>query len=227
MSDLSALLEHSPLIGDALALVAKGGPVMTVLLALSVIAVAIIFAKLLQFSRARLGQTGFVDPAIAVLARGERDRAIAVLRGEVNPIARVMETAIAANSNANLSVEDRDSEIARVGSAEIRNIESYLRGLEVIANVSPLLGLLGTVLGMINAFAELESAGSKVDPAILAGGIWEALLTTAFGLVVAIPALTMYYVLEGRVDDVRAAMKDAAVRILAVSGPAARRAAAE
>lgn len=212
--------------GDALALVLKGGPVMLILLALSVLAVGIIFAKLLQFSRAGLGRTRFIDPAIAVLARGERDRAMSALRGEINPVARVMETAIAADSNANLSVEDRDAEISRVGSAEIRNIESYLRGLEIIANVSPLLGLLGTVLGMINAFSRLEAAGSKVDPAILAGGIWEALLTTAFGLVVAIPALTMYHLLEGRVDETRAAMKDAVVRILGVTAPAARPAAA-
>ena len=67
---------------------------------------------------------------------------------------------------------------------------------------------------MINAFANLESAGSKVDPALLAGGIWEALLTTAFGLVIAIPALAAYYMLEGRVDTVRAAMKDSVTRVI-------------
>ena len=132
-------------------------------------------------------------------------------------MARVMETAINAKAHSGLSVEDRDAEIARVGTAEIRGVESYLRGLEIIANVSPLLGLLGTVLGMITAFSELESAGSKVDPAILAGGIWEALLTTAFGLVVAIPALIMFHVLEGRVDETRATMRDAVVRVIGAS----------
>ena len=210
------MIDRPALLQDALALVLRGGPVMIVLLALSVVAVGVILAKLLQFSRAQLRRTAFIDPAIAALARGERDRAVAALRREASPVARVMETAIAANANARLSAEDRDAEIARVGTAEVRGIESYLRGLEVIANISPLLGLLGTVLGMITAFAELESAGSQVDPAILAGGIWEALLTTAFGLVVAIPALTMYYLLEGRVDETRATMKDAVVRILAV-----------
>ena len=80
---------------------------------------------------------------------------------------------------------------------------------------------------MISAFEKLESAGSKVDPAILAGGIWEALLTTAFGLVVAIPALIMFYVLEGRVDEVRATMRDAVVRVLGVRAPAARQVAAQ
>lgn len=216
------MFETPALLEDAWSLLSRGGPVMMILLALSVLAVAIILVKLLQFSRAQLRRTAFIDPAVADLARGERDRALSTLRREINPVARVMETAISANANANLSVEDRDAEIERVGTSEIRGIESYLRGLEVIANVSPLLGLLGTVLGMIGAFAKLESAGSKVDPAILAGGIWEALLTTAFGLIVAIPALTMFYVLEGRVDEVRATMKDTVVRILSLTGAAPR-----
>ena len=221
------MLEQYALLQDALSLLLKGGPVMMILLALSVLALAIIFVKLLQFSRARLKQIGFVDSAIAILARGERERAISTLRREVNPVARVMETAIAVNNNANLTADDREAEITRVGTGEIRNLESYLRGLEVISTVSPLLGLLGTVLGMISAFEKLESAGSKVDPAILAGGIWEALLTTAFGLVVAIPALIMFYVLEGRVDEVRATMRDAVVRVLGVRAPAARQVAAQ
>jgi biopolymer transport protein ExbB len=109
---------------------------------------------------------------------------------------------------------DIEAEVSRVGSAEIRNLESWLRGLSGIAHLSPLLGLLGTVMGMITAFIRLEEAGSKVNPSILAGGIWEALLTTAFGLIIAIPAMAAFYYLEGEVDRVRAAMKDVSVRVL-------------
>ena len=69
---------------------------------------------------------------------------------------------------------------------------------------------------MIKAFARLESAGTKVDPSILAGGIWEALLTTAFGLSVAIPALAAFYLLEGEVENVRAQMKDSTTRMLGI-----------
>ena len=69
-------------------------------------------------------------------------------------------------------------------------------------------------MGMIKAFSKLESVGSKVDPAILAGGIWEALLTTAFGLIVAIPALAAFYWLDGRVDQVREDMRHAAIRTI-------------
>ncbi len=199
---------------SAFELLAKGGPVMMVLLAVSGLAVLIIVAKLLQFARLGLGDLRFVDPAMTALDGSEPKAALALLAKRRHPVARVMESAIATGTDFRLGPEDRDAEISRVGSAQVRDLESHLRGLEVIANLSPLLGLLGTVMGMIGAFAELEDAGSKVDPALLAGGIWEALLTTAFGLVIAIPALAAYYVLEGRVESMRAAMKDAVTRVL-------------
>lgn len=82
--------------------------------------------------------------------------------------------------------------------------------------ISPLMGLLGTVIGMISSFSKLSSAGTHVDPTILAGGIWEALLTTAGGLAVAIPALASHYVLDGVIEKVRATMKDVSVQILAL-----------
>jgi biopolymer transport protein ExbB len=187
---------------------------MMVLLAVSGLAVLIIVAKLLQFARLGLGNLRFVDPAMAALERSEPQAALALLAKRRHPVARVMESAITTSTDSRLTAEDRDAEISRIGSAQIRDLESHLRGLEVIANLSPLLGLLGTVIGMIGAFAKLEDAGSKVDPAMLAGGIWEALLTTAFGLVIAIPALAAFYVFEGRVESVRAVMKDAVTRIL-------------
>jgi len=201
-------------LANTLDLLAKGGPVMMVLLAVSGLAVLIIVAKLLQFARLGLGNLRFVDPAMTALGRSEPQAALALLAKRRHPVARAMESAITTSTDSRLTPEDRDAEINRVGSAQIRDLESHLRGLEVIANLSPLLGLLGTVIGMIGAFAKLEDAGSKVDPAMLAGGIWEALLTTAFGLVIAIPALAAFYVLEGRVESVRAVMKDAVTRIL-------------
>ncbi|HAK63791.1 MAG TPA: flagellar motor protein MotA, partial [Alphaproteobacteria bacterium] len=80
-----------------------------------------------------------------------------------------------------------EEEIGRIGGNQLVAMQSYFRWLEVIGNIAPLLGLLGTVMGMITAFQQLELAGSKVNPSILAGGIWEALLTTQVGLMVAIP----------------------------------------
>ena len=209
-------MDESPAFNTGIGLLDKGGPVMLILLALSVVALTIILVKIYQFSRSRLLRTEFIDQAVLLLHNDGTDTTLLALAETPHPVARVMETTLRTSTNTSLSIEDRDTEISRVGSAEIRNLESYLRGLEVIANLSPLLGLLGTVLGMIKAFARLESAGTKVDPAILAGGIWEALLTTAFGLSVAIPALAAFYILEGQVENVRAQMKDATIRLLGI-----------
>lgn len=86
--------------------------------------------------------------------------------------------------------------------------------MEIIAQVSPLIGLLGTVIGMIDSFNELELGGSLVDPSILAGGIWTALLTTAMGLIVAIPSLISHYFLEKKVLDIQTETESILSRIL-------------
>ncbi len=104
-------------------------------------------------------------------------------------------------------------ELVRVASRQLETLSGYLRALEVIATLSPLLGLLGTVLGMIQAFQELAIAGSQVDPALLSGGIWQALLTTALGLAVAIPVVLVHSWLERRVERCGHAMEDAVTRV--------------
>ncbi len=187
---------------------------MVVLLTLSVLATAIILVKLFQFFRSGLRRLEFVEHAMLALHRGQNGKALDVLQQQRSPVARVMETAVRCGADPGMSAKDVEAEVSRVGSAQIRNLESWLRGLSSIAHLSPLLGLLGTVTGMITAFMRLEEAGSRVDPSILSGGIWEALLTTAFGLTVAIPAMAAFYYLEGEVDHVRAAMKDATIRIM-------------
>ena len=192
----------------------QGGTVMYVLLFMSVLATAIILLKLYQFSRSGLRQTAFVDDTLSALARGEHEQALQNLQQQSSPVARVLESAVRFGADPVMSSRDVEAEVSRVGSAQIRNLESWLRGLSSIAHLSPLLGLLGTVTGMIVAFMSLQEAGSRVDPSILSGGIWEALLTTAFGLTVAIPAMAAFYYLEGEVDHVRAAMKDASIQVL-------------
>ncbi len=192
----------------------QGGPVMWVLLAMSVLAVTIILLKLFQFFRSGLRGLSFVEPALTALQQGDHNNALQALQQQRSPVAMVMQSAIHCGADAAMSARDVEAEVSRVGSAQIRNLESWLRGLSSIAHLSPLLGLLGTVTGMIAAFMNLEAAGSRVDPSILSGGIWEALLTTAFGLTVAIPAMAAFYYLEGEVDHVRASMKDVSIRVL-------------
>ena len=101
-------------------------------------------------------------------------------------------------TNASKSVKEEQTEVLL--QKNFIKSQRFLPTLEIIAQVSPLIGLLGTVIGMINSFNELELGGSLVDPSILAGGIWTALLTTAMGLIVAIPALISHYFFEKRLS---------------------------
>lgn len=196
-------------------LIDKGGPIVSLLLVLSVISAAVILLKIFQFWSAGLSKRGFVDPAVARIEAGDLDGALDKLNENRTPLARAMAAGVRAKIRGDLRDEDVASEIARVGAVELGGLQSYFRWLEIIGNVSPLLGLLGTVIGMIQAFQRLEEGGSKVDPALLSGGIWTALLTTAVGLVVALPAITALNLLEGRVDQVRLSMRDASARVLA------------
>jgi len=191
-------------------LIDKGGPIVIILMCMSVLSLAIILFKILQFWRAGLARRSFIDSSISKITSGDKAGAASLLRKTRSPIARTL----AAGVDASLRGENVEEEISRVGGNELGGLQSYFRGLEVIGNISPLLGLLGTVIGMINAFQQLENAGSKVDPAILSGGIWEALLTTAVGLAVAIPAISALNLLESRVDTARLALRDASSRLI-------------
>lgn len=194
----------------------KGGLVMYGLAALSVYAVAVVIFKVVQFRRANVFDRSFIEPALHEIKQGDRNKATMTLAGIKGPIARIMRVTFECVANRDMSQKSKEAEILRVGSADLRYLESHLRGLEMTASVAPLMGLLGTVIGMISSFSKLAISGTRVDPTMLAGGIWEALLTTAGGLVVAIPALAAHYVLDGVIEKVRATMKDVSVQILAL-----------
>ncbi len=194
----------------------KGGFVMYALALLSVYAVAVIFFKLWQFRKSNVFDRSFIEPVMRDIKQGDRSQATRTLETIRGPIARIMKVTFECVANRDMSQKSKEAEITRVGSADIRYLESHLRGLEMTAMISPLMGLLGTVIGMINSFSKLSSAGTHVDPTILAGGIWEALLTTAGGLAVAIPALAAHYILDGIIEKVRSTMKDVSVQILAL-----------
>ncbi len=193
-------------------LMAKGGPVMIILLGFSVFAFAIIFAKLLQFFSIALSGTKKIEKILSKLRNTNPKKLLIEIQKIKHPMARIIEVVIVTKKDRRFDKESREAEISRIISIEIRNLENYLGGLEVVASISPLLGLFGTVLGMIKAFLNLEKAGSQIDPALLAGGIWEALLTTAFGLAIAIPALTAYHLFENKISNTRDKINDTVVR---------------
>lgn len=185
---------------------ANGGPVMWLLLALSLAASAVIVAKLIQFSLVRPLAAGNGDAALTLLAEGQTEQALATAQAGKDPLSRTLVAALTQNNGW-------EEEALRQAREQIEALRGGMRALELIAAVAPLLGLLGTVFGMIDAFRALEQAGSQVDPALLSGGIWEALLTTAAGLSVAIPALAAFHWFDRTLERLRFLLEDRLARL--------------
>ncbi|MEM9102392.1 MAG: MotA/TolQ/ExbB proton channel family protein [Pseudomonadota bacterium] len=176
-----------------------GGPVVMILSLLSVIALTIILVKLIQFQRVKLWHRQAAHNALHAWRQGELDKALSIAEASLNPTAQALARAIR-GCQRQLSESSIREEVLRYGSDALFHLRRGFRPLEVIGSLAPLLGLLGTVMGMIVAFQQLEAAGNKVNPAILSGGIWEALLTTAAGLCVAIPVVAILNGFERCVD---------------------------
>jgi biopolymer transport protein ExbB len=199
-------------------LVDLGGWVVVLLLVLSVVAGAVVIYKFWQHGVARIGRHGDLDAALAQWSGGNHRAGLAGMArgsGYIAPLLRrAMITADALDAPGEaLGGLEAEAEL------ELSKLESGFRLLDSIAQISPLLGLFGTVLGMIDAFRALQDAGQSVDPSILAGGIWVALLTTAVGLAVAMPTSLLLTWFESRIARERVFI-DRALQI--ITGPAAR-----
>lgn len=182
-------------------LLALGGPVVAVLLALSILALSLMFWKLMAFTLLGVGRHRRLTQALAAFDRGDVSRCLELgtrSRSHLAPIlAQIVERS---------SVERTDRFRKRMTAEAAGHLDTAARGLRLldsIAQIAPLLGLFGTVLGMINAFRALQGAGATVDPSVLAGGIWVALLTTAVGLAVAMPTALIVTWLESRLEEER------------------------
>jgi len=193
---------------DAIELLVIGGPVVFILGLFSVVALTVIVAKAWQWWHLRPVRAGTVAAALDHLERGERPRALLLVNGQTNPRARLLARTLRLLDENELDTEALRDESLRGARIAVADLASHLRILEVIASLAPLLGLFGTVLGMIEAFQAMESAGSAVNPAVLSGGIWKALLTTAAGLAVAIPVALAHGWFERRVEVVAAHLRD-------------------
>ncbi|WP_366555386.1 MotA/TolQ/ExbB proton channel family protein [Aquibaculum sediminis] len=210
-------------LAEPLALLQAGGAVVAILLVLSVVALAIILMKLWQFGRLGVGINRHARAALALYRSGQAEEALGRLASARNPGARLLALAIRGRLRDDLPEPLLREELARLGSEEVEALRGGFRPLEVIGALAPLLGLFGTVLGMIAAFQALEQAGNRVDPSILSGGIWEALLTTAVGLAVAIPVVALLNLLERRVERQALEMESLVTQVFTVDLTAAPR----
>lgn len=175
-------------------LIAIGGFVVVILLAMSVFSGALVIVKLWQHHRLGVGRHAALTEALALWSQGAATQAAARLRG-ADGLSQLADRAL------QLPGTDRRSArglLLALADARMARVESGYRALDAVAQLGPLLGLFGTVLGMIAAFQAMQSAGATVDPAVLAGGIWTALLTTAVGLAVAMSATAVLTWFESR-----------------------------
>lgn len=183
---------------DAFANIGTGGPIILLLAVMSVFSLALIVFKIVQLLPVTKGAANR-DAALASFEAGNSEDARRKAEGGSAPADRVLAFAIMALGDGR-SGSPLMTELVRRGNEELTRMTSHIRLLELIAMISPLLGLLGTVLGMIQSFQELEMAEGAANASVLAGGIWQALLTTAAGLLVAIPAAVGASLLSGRAE---------------------------
>ncbi|NSX54788.1 MotA/TolQ/ExbB proton channel family protein [Parasulfitobacter algicola] len=203
----------------------QGGPAMWGIFALSIITVTLILWKTWTFVQLGVWRRAGLQRAIGFWQKDQHDAARNALKTGVR--ADFAKQTMDVSLDPDLSTETRKEEIERIARLHLIKAQSGLRVLELISTIAPLLGLLGTVLGMIAAFQALQEAGNRADPSALAGGIWEALLTTAAGMAVAIPASAALTWFESIIDQLRHDMEDTATRILIRSGKNDIRLAAE
>jgi biopolymer transport protein ExbB len=182
---------------NMLELMEKGGIIMWIILALSLIAAVLIIERLFYFRKIRVDEEKMISRLKSALQKGHFDEALSICENNPSPITNLMKVGI---EHRGYSPETIKGAILDAANLEIPRMEKHLPALGTITHIAPLLGLLGTVTGNIKAFGVLGKFGAVGDPGLLAKGISEALLTTAAGLIVAIPAIIFYNYLVNRVN---------------------------
>jgi len=182
----------------------RGGTVMWPLLAVSVAALAIALERGIVFAWNRARFARFRAALEPLVRAGRYAEALALSRRSGSPLTHV---AAAYLSRLDAGRELREQAVAREASQQLVRLGKRVNALSALGAIAPMLGLLGTVTGLVTAFWQIEVKAGQVQPADLASGIWEALLTTVFGLVIAIPTLAVYHLLDQRLGMIELQMQ--------------------
>lgn len=180
-----------------LELLAEGGILMIPLFILSIVAIYVIAERWRSLNNAQIEIDGFLRTVQGMLEDGDRERALTYCDGIDKPLARILKSGI---QRLGRPIRDIEDAIGNAGKKEIYHLEKRMNWLATIAGVAPLVGFTGTVTGMIQAFMDIQALQGNVNPSVLAGGIWEALITTATGLIVGIIAYGFHNFLLGKIN---------------------------
>lgn len=167
----------------------KGGFIMWLILATSIVGLAVVIDRFLVLRKARINVPAFMVRIRGFIKKKDISGAISYCMEEKSPVANIVRKGLKKYKFGHDRVKEA---IENAGSQEISKLEKGLTILATVSGIAPLLGFLGTVTGMIQAFMTIQDLAGAANPSDLAGGIWEALITTAFGLIVGIPALAFY-----------------------------------
>jgi len=181
-------------------MIQKGGPMMYLIILSSILAFGVVIERVYTLNKARVDADKFMDGIIGVLKRNKIIEAVEMCNNTPGPVAHIIKAGILKHDRSRPEIKEAIEEAAEL---EIPMLGRHLPILATIAHIAPLLGLLGTVTGMIKAFQVIQmkaAAMAPVNPGDLAGGIWEALLATIAGLSVAIPTYVAYNYLISQVD---------------------------
>ena len=177
----------------------KGGWIMLILLILSIICFYIFFNRIAVYRKAVIDDPHFMDRVNDYMKHGENKSAQIFCQATASPLSRIVEKGIGL---ADHDAKDIQLGMENAANVEIAKLEKGLKGLSTIASAAPMIGFLGTVIGMVRAFWEMSNAGNNIDVSLLSGGIYEAMITTVGGLIVGIIALFAYNFLVARVDSI-------------------------
>lgn len=178
-------------------MILNGGPLMIPIALCSIISIAFIVERSIRLREGELGSRRFGKRVLASLDEGGPEKALKACESEAKPLSRILGTALNRFSSPQLELEKA---VEDAGSREVKRLNANLKPLIVVGMIAPLLGLLGTVYGMIEAFSNIALQDGLGRPELLASGISQALITTAAGLSVAIPTQAAHFWLRGRID---------------------------
>jgi biopolymer transport protein ExbB len=185
---------------------------MVPLLACSVLSLAVILERAVHFLGTRTSRSG-LESALASLRRGDTSSAQEALESLRGPVASLAAEAL---RNRSMPRAELESRLSLVGSSELKRLSLRLHWLELIGRISPMLGLVGTVLGLTRTFRAVAAVRHLSDPSLLASGIWEALITTVAGLFIGIPTLVFYHLYQNRLRSLSFEMKTYGEEVVAM-----------
>jgi biopolymer transport protein ExbB len=193
----AAAMEQTEISISIYELVLKGGWIMAILGLLSIIAVYIFIERFFTINKASREDKNFMNNIRDFIKGGKVDSAMALCKSNKSPIARMIEKGL---MRIGRPLNDINAAIENVGKLEVSKLEKNVAGLATIAGAAPMLGFLGTVIGMIIAFYDMSMAGNNIDIALLSTGIYQAMITTVGGLIVGVVAYVCYNILVARVE---------------------------